>query len=82
MATVSMQKPINTVYGFLQQEKRVVVWLQHDTALRFEGRLIGYDEFMNVVLADAVEHNKKSGKSTDIGRVLIKGDNVGLLHSV
>ena len=79
---VQMQKPINTVYSFLQEKQRVSVWMQHDNATRIEGVLLGYDEFMNLVLDEAVEVNTKTKKTFAIGRTLLKGDNVGLIHAV
>jgi small nuclear ribonucleoprotein E len=79
----AMRKPINTIYGFVQENRRVIVWLQHDNHLRIEGVLTSYDEFLNLVLDDAVEHNTKTGGGGfHVGRLLLKGDNVGLIHAV
>jgi small nuclear ribonucleoprotein E len=43
-----------------------------------EGQIIGFDEYMNVVLEDAVEIQK--GERTTIGRILLKGDAITLLQ--
>lgn len=83
MAATPMTKPINTIYGFQQKNQRVIIWMQHDNHLRIEGRLVGYDEFLNVVLEDAVESDtRKPGESSTIGKILLKGDNIGLIHAV
>jgi small nuclear ribonucleoprotein E len=42
-----------------------------------EGQIIGFDEYMNMVLDDAVEIGKKR---TEIGRILLKGDAITLLQ--
>ena len=46
---------------------------------RLEGRIAGFDEFMNVVLDDAVEVDIKKKTKVPIGRILLKGDNITLL---
>jgi small nuclear ribonucleoprotein E len=83
--STQLQKPINTLYGFHQAHKRVVVWMQHDNHTRIEGVLVGYDEFLNLVLEDAVEHDTRKGDAEagfPCGKLLLKGDNVGLIHAV
>lgn len=47
--------PINFVFKLLQQQSRVNIWLYDQLGIRIEGRLRGFDEFLNVVLDDAVE---------------------------
>jgi small nuclear ribonucleoprotein E len=79
---VQMVKPINVVYRMMEAKQRINVWLQHDNATRIEGTLLGYDEFMNLVLEDAVEINTKSKSTFPVGKMLLKGDNVGLMHAV
>lgn len=49
--------------------------------MRIEGRIIGFDEYMNMTLDDAEEvylKNKKDRKS--LGRILLKGDCITLLQ--
>lgn len=58
------------------------MWLYEQTDLRIEGRIIGFDEFMNLVLDDAEEVNKKKKTRRTLGRILLKGDNITLLMSV
>ena len=47
--------------------------------MKLEGRILGFDEFMSLVLEDAVEINVKDGTRKEIGRILLKGDNITLL---
>jgi small nuclear ribonucleoprotein E len=54
--------------------------LYEDTRLRIEGQIIGFDEYMNVVLDDAEEVDVKTNKKTYVGRILLKGDCITLLQ--
>lgn len=45
-----------------------------------EGVIIGFDEYMNMVLDDAMEVIK--GQRTPVGRILLKGDAITLLQYV
>jgi small nuclear ribonucleoprotein E len=44
-----------------------------------EGRLIGFDEYMNLVMDDCEEIRVKKNTRTHIGRILLKGDNISLM---
>lgn len=63
--------------SLLQKKTRVRIWLYEDTKTQLEGQIIGFDEYMNMVLDDAVEIGKKR---TEIGRILLKGDSITLLQ--
>ncbi|KAJ1340224.1 hypothetical protein BSLG_005217 [Batrachochytrium salamandrivorans] len=39
----------------------------------------GFDEFMSLVLDDAEEVSTKTGARKQLGRILLKGDNITLL---
>lgn len=39
----------------------------------------GFDEYMNLVLDDAEEVNKKKGTRKTVGRILLKGDNITMM---
>lgn len=75
-----MTVPINVIFGHLQKKTRVKVWLYEDTKLQIEGTIIGFDEYMNIVLDEAVEVTKSS--RTTVGRILLKGDAITLLQYV
>jgi small nuclear ribonucleoprotein E len=72
--------PINLIFRFLQNGDRVVIWLFEKSDLRIEGKLIGFDEFMNVVLDEAEEIKVKSGTRRSVGRIMLKGDNITLIQ--
>jgi len=78
-----MVQPINVIFKNLQQKQKVVIWLYDNVEMRIEGRIIGFDEFMNIVMDDAVEVYVKDAKpKRDIGRILLKGDNITLIQQV
>lgn len=74
-----MTQPINLIFRFLQNKSRIQIWLYEQTDLRLEGRIIGFDEYMNVVLDDAQEIHLKKKTKKDLGRILLKGDNITLM---
>lgn len=52
--------------------KRVILLLKDSRTL--EGRLVGYDEFMNMVLEDTEERTVEQTRK--IGSVILRGNNV------
>ena len=57
------------------------MWLYENTDLRIEGKIIGFDEYMNLVLDDAEELSLKQKTRKPLGRILLKGDNITLMMS-
>jgi small nuclear ribonucleoprotein E len=49
-----------------------------------EGIIIGFDEYMNIVLDDAIEiyTSKSQQKRIQVGRCLLKGDAITLIQYV
>jgi small nuclear ribonucleoprotein E len=47
--------PINFIFKLLQQHSTVQIWLYEQLGIRIEGKLRGFDEFMNLVVDEAVE---------------------------
>ncbi|KAL5475552.1 hypothetical protein EMCRGX_G025382 [Ephydatia muelleri] len=74
-----MVQPINLIFRYLQSKSRVQVWLYGRTNMRVEGIVIGFDEFMNVVMDDAEEVFVKTDARKQIGRILLRGDNITLI---
>ncbi|KAL0359496.1 UNVERIFIED_CONTAM: Small nuclear ribonucleoprotein E [Sesamum angustifolium] len=68
-----MTQPINLIFRFLQSKARIQIWLFEQKDLRIEGRIIGFDEYMNLVLDDAEEVNVKKNSRKQLGRILLKG---------
>jgi len=52
-------------------DKRISVLLKDQRIL--EGRLVGYDDFMNLVLADTIEKGEQERK---LGKVVVRGNNI------
>jgi small nuclear ribonucleoprotein (snRNP)-like protein len=48
-------RPINLIFRYLQSKQTIQIWLVDQSDLRIEGRIIGFDEYMNLVLDDAHE---------------------------
>lgn len=49
--------------------------------MQIEGQIIGFDEYMNMVLDDAVElDSKKNNSRNEVGRILLKGDSITMLQ--
>lgn len=77
-----MTQPINLIFRFLQSKQRIVVWLYDQPDMQVEGRIIGFDEYMNLVLDEAEELSVKRKTRKSLGRILLKGDNITLMQTV
>ncbi|KAG2204297.1 small nuclear ribonucleoprotein-like protein E [Mucor mucedo] len=77
-----MVQPINLIFRYLQNKSRVQIWLFDKTDMRIEGQIIGFDEFMNLVLEDGEEFDTKNNTRVKIGRLMLKGDNITLIQGV
>merc|ERR1711935_901884 len=62
-----MTQPINLIFRFLQNKTRVQIWLYENTDMRIEGRIIGFDEYMNLVLDEAEEMSIKKKSRKPLG---------------
>lgn len=72
-------QPINAVFRFLQNKTRVEIWVRHDLNQRFEGVIVGFDEYMNLVLVDAVCKNIRTGARHKLGKTFLNGHNCILI---
>lgn len=77
-----MTQPINLIFRFLQNKSKIKIWLFNNNDLSIEGQIIGFDEYMNLVLDNAEEVNAKKKTRKHIGRVLLKGENITLMQVV
>lgn len=78
-----MVQPINLIFRYLQNRSRVCVWIFENINLRIEGAIIGFDEYMNLVLDEAEEYSVKNiNKRKNLGRIMLKGDNICLIQQV
>lgn len=76
-----MTQPINLIFRFLQSKQVIQIWLFDQADLRIEGKIIGFDEYMNLVLDDAHEVSVKRKSRKPLGRILLKGDNITLMQT-
>ncbi|TRY72546.1 hypothetical protein TCAL_12731 [Tigriopus californicus] len=76
-----MVQPINLIFRYLQNRTTVSVWLYENVNTRIEGRIVGFDEYMNLVLDDAAEVHLKRRTRKEVGRIMLKGDNITLIQS-
>ncbi|CAJ0934353.1 unnamed protein product, partial [Mesorhabditis belari] len=76
-----MVQPINLIFRYLQGRTRVQLWLYENVTTRLEGYILGFDEYMNIVVDEAEELHVKTGNRKKIGRILLKGDNITLIRT-
>ncbi|XP_044770704.1 small nuclear ribonucleoprotein E-like [Neomonachus schauinslandi] len=77
-----MVQPINLIFSYLQNRSQIQVWLYEQVNMRIEGYIIGFDEYMNLVLDDVEEIHSKTKSRKQVGWIMLKGDNITLLRSV
>lgn len=75
----SMTLPINLIFRFLTNKSRISIWLFDSSDMRIEGVIVGFDEYMNVVLDDSEEVQVKKKTRRKLGRIMLKGDNITLM---
>jgi small nuclear ribonucleoprotein E len=83
-----MTLPINLIFRFLQNKTPVRIWLHDQPHYVIEGIIIGFDEYMNVVMDGAREVTVTAGKGgkgkkgevKEVGRLLLKGECITLLQ--
>jgi small nuclear ribonucleoprotein E len=71
----------NLIFRFLQSRQKIQVWVFEQTDLRIEGRIIGFDEYMNLTLDEAEEVSVKRKTRRPLGRILLKGDTITLMQA-
>lgn len=52
------------------------------TVVFIAGHIVGFDEYMNLVLDDAEEYHVKTRNRKTLGRIMLKGDNITLIQNV
>uniref|UniRef100_A0A8C6TFC2 Small nuclear ribonucleoprotein E n=1 Tax=Neogobius melanostomus TaxID=47308 RepID=A0A8C6TFC2_9GOBI len=73
---------VQPIVSFFSERSRIQVWLYEQVNMRIEGCIIGFDEYMNLVLDDSEEIHMKTKNRKPLGRIMLKGDNITLLQSV
>ena len=75
-------KPVNYLFQLFKSKSKVEIWLFENDETIFQGLIYGFDEYMNMVLYDAEEINKKKGTRINHGKIMLKGDNITLIRAV
>lgn len=70
------------LFKLYQTKTRVQIWLYDQPETRFEGKIIGFDEYMNLVVDQCEEINLKKEIRNYLGRIMLKGDNLSLVRSL
>lgn len=80
--TESLQSPLKLCVAYLKENKKLRVHLTHNKKFWIEGEMIGFDEFMNFVLKDAVEFYPKTGNIVNIGTICLRGENIAITYPI
>ena len=75
-------KPVNYLFQLFKSKTKVEIWLFENDEIIFQGLIYGFDEYMNMVLYEAEEINKKKGTKINHGKIMLKGDNITLVRAV
>ena len=81
-----LQNAITCFVTSLHFSKQFLIGLYNLTSTenvntRMEGHIVGFDEYMNLVLDEACEVHIKNGTKKQVGRIMLKGDNITLIQS-
>ncbi|KAK1934383.1 putative small nuclear ribonucleoprotein E [Babesia divergens] len=74
-----MTQPINQIFRFFTSGTRVQIWLYDQPNLKIEGKIRGFDEYMNMVLDDVEEVIVKQKERRSLGTIMLKGDAMTLI---
>ncbi|XP_072693864.1 small nuclear ribonucleoprotein E-like [Canis lupus baileyi] len=77
-----MVQPINLIFRYWQNRSRIQMWLYKQVNMQIEGCIIGFVEYMDLVLDDAEEFHSKTKSRKQLGWIMLKGDNITLLQIV
>ena len=75
-----LEPPLRILVGYCKANARIVVMLGKNRKMHIEGTLLGFDEFMNLVLDDAIEFYMKTGTTVPLGKILLRGETIGYIY--
>ena len=76
-----LEPPLHVLFGYLKEGQRIRIYINQNTKMIMEGTIQGFDEFMNIVLGDAIEIYS-DGKSLELGTTMLRGECVGIIHTI
>lgn len=74
--------PLHCFVNYLKTGQRVRIHLHCNNEFYMEGLFKGFDEFMSVVLDEAVEVYIKQHNRVPLGTVLLRGENLSIVHPI
>ncbi|XP_023399952.1 small nuclear ribonucleoprotein E-like [Loxodonta africana] len=75
-----MVQPINLTFRYFQNLlPSIQEWLYEQVSMLMEGCIMGFDESMNLALADAEEIHSKIKSRKQLGWIMLRGDTITLL---
>ncbi|XP_026349453.3 small nuclear ribonucleoprotein E-like [Ursus americanus] len=74
-----MVQPISLTLSYLQNRSQIRVWLYEQVNRRTQGCITGCDESVSLILNDAEEILSKTKSRKQLGRIMLKGDNITFL---
>ena len=75
-------RPINYLFDLYQTKTRIQIWIFDNKDILFEGKILGFDEYMNMVLDECEEVNDKKKTRNYLGRLMLKGDNITIVRAI
>ncbi|ETW55648.1 hypothetical protein PFUGPA_02413 [Plasmodium falciparum Palo Alto/Uganda] len=72
----------NQIFRFFTNKTVVQIWLYDKPDMRIEGIILGFDEYMNMVLDQTKEISVKKNTKKELGKILLKGDTITLIMEV
>jgi small nuclear ribonucleoprotein E len=77
-----LEPPLHFFIGYLKEEKRIRIHLNKNNKMVVDGKIVWFDECMNIVLQDAYEIYLGTDQRTLLGTMLLWGECVGSVHCV
>lgn len=77
-----LEPPLHMLFAYLKEEKRIRIHLNQNPKMIIEGKIVGFDEFMNIVLDDAYEIYLNTKSRAPLGTTMLRGECVGIVHEV
>ncbi|GBE59889.1 small nuclear ribonucleoprotein [Babesia ovata] len=74
-----MTQPINQIFRFFTSGTRVQIWLFDQPNMKIEGKIRGFDEYMNMVLDEVEEVSVRQKVRRSLGTILLKGEAMTLI---
>lgn len=77
-----LEPPLHVLFGYLKEGSRIRVHLNKNNKMCIEGTLLGFDEFMNLVLDDAYEIYLASDTKIPLGKTMLRGEVIAIVHPI